>query len=374
MNVKKICQTCETQFVPSTKRRVNCDKCIKLKLSLKINQNIKETNSTFNNDKEINKPNITDINVSRSVDPELEINENIVQFIKEVSMDGDEKVSICNKNIENNKDLVNLKDFKIKKEIKKKDIISVDFCHPFSTKLIGCRGAGKTTWVINYLNTIKDNNIFEDRIYFFTTSQNQPLFQLLDIEVKFKQPDELFIYEFNKPALFIFDDCMQDLKNNKTLEKIYSRGRHLNISLFSLEQSLQYSNNVERQNTDYFLIFKQNDLKGLEYFREKFCVELSSVAILNKLILFCKKDNLPLIISFNELDFKYRSNFNDKICFDDTSFWIENIIKPLKEPKEEVKAIKKKKKNNLKYVKYGVWILTSPIWIPYYILKGIVNN
>ena len=261
--------------------------------------------------------------------------------------------------------------FYIKDKITQEE--SLDFIHPFTCKLFGSRGSGKTTWLINYLNFIELNNLNNFvNIFFITNSSNQKLFELLKCNVTFITLKEFNLKVYKDNTLVILDDMMLDVKDNPMIEQIYSRGRHCNISIFSLEQHSCYSNNVERVNTDYFLLFKFNDGINLDYFRKKFCSEVEDI-VFKKINLYCLKSGLPLIISMNSKKYKLRLNFNSVIKYDEENFSIKDIIEKPKEIKNEVK-IKKKKKNKLKYIKYGVWFLTSPIWIPYYILKGIVDN
>ena len=263
-------------------------------------------------------------------------------------------------------------DFYIKDKITQEE--TLDFVHPFTCKLFGSRGSGKTTWLINYLNFIELNGLNNFiNIFFITNSSNQKLFELLKCNVTFITLKEFNLKVYKDNTLVILDDMMLDVKDNPIIEQIYSRGRHCNISIFSLEQHSCYSNNVERVNTDYFLLFKFNDGINLDYFRKKFCSEIEDVAFKN-INLYCLRSGLPLIVSMNSKKYKLRVNFNEMFELKEGGdFSIKDIIEKPKEIKNEVKKTKKKK-NKLKYIKYGVWFLTSPIWIPYYILKGIVDN
>lgn len=248
------------------------------------------------------------------------IEESIKESVSEIT-----EISTTNSNTSSktsNED--SLKKFSIKDKIENKEI-RIDFIHPFTAKLYGTRGSGKTTWIINYLNNIKDSTIFNE-VMFITNSESQELFKLLQVPIKFKKPEEFTkIEKYKQPVLYIFDDCMQDLRFNKEVQNIYTRGRHNNISIFSLEQHINYSNNVERGNTDYFLIFKINDVTALDLFHRKFCSELLFDNFI-KMIRFCNNNTLPLIISNTDYRIKYRYNFNYKI---DSNCRKEKIIKEL---------------------------------------------
>ena len=218
--------------------------------------------------------------------------------------------SICsNEEYNNNQKLLN--SFKIKDEIKIDKSKIIDFIHPFSAKLFGSRGSGKTTFIINYLNQLIENNLNQfNKIFFVTNSETQDLLKLLKCEINFLKFDEIKeIKTYDKKTLYIFDDVMSDLKNNKIIQNYYTRGRHCNISIFSLEQHMNYSNNVERGNCDYFLLFKINDFDALSNFHKKFCLDITFDGFL-KMLNISKSNNLPLIISNNFPFYKYRYNFN----------------------------------------------------------------
>ena len=134
------------------------------------------------------------------------------------------------------------------------DGIQSSMVHPYTAKFYG---AGKTTYIINYLNKLHEAQelVFDD-IYFVTNSQSQALFKLLTVPIQFIGIEQLktltktYLDKFPNPTLFVFDD-IQNLKNDKEIQNIYTRGRHLNISLIFLEQAPQYSN-IERD-TDYII-------------------------------------------------------------------------------------------------------------------------
>lgn len=242
----------------------------------------------------------------------------------------------------------NLIDFENKKLIERKQ--SINFAHPFTCKLLGCRGSGKTTFIINYLNTGVLN--FYDDIFWISTSDQQELLTLLNDKnkVKFYEPNLEHIENIYQnlsqdiKTLLIFDDCMQEssIRNNKTVLSLYTKGRHLNVSIMSLEQHLHYSSNVERGNTDYFLIFKLNDMEGLERFRKKFCNEYNANDFC-KIYNHCMNLNNPLFISFNSYT-KFRSNFNIEIKLINNTIEETSIINNIDETEKDSKIIPKNKK------------------------------
>lgn len=272
------------------------------------------------------------------------INENQSLIPKTNEITKYESINIINQNVYN--------DFKIVDKIKS-DETNIEFIHPYTIKFLGNRGSGKTTYLINYLNFINENNInrFND-IYFISNSNSQSLLSLLKVDVNFINLSDLSniilnnnneIKEFEKPTLMIFDDCMRNLRNNKNILDIYSRGRHCNMSIISLEQHTNYSNNVERNNTDYFLLFKINDHENIISFNKKYCNLKDDVFI--NMINRCHKDDLPLIISMNSRDFKYRYNFNNKI---DENLIIKSIIKNKIKKTKQVKEYEYIKRSKIK--------------------------
>lgn len=63
---------------------------------------------------------------------------------------------------------------------------------------------------------------------------------------------------YNKKILLIFDDVGTDITDNKELQKLFTMGRHLNISIVVLLQYLSQVKPVIRDNASYILIGQQN--------------------------------------------------------------------------------------------------------------------
>lgn len=64
--------------------------------------------------------------------------------------------------------------------------------------------------------------------------------------------------------MIILDDTMVELKDKKyknIITNIYTKGRHFNISLISIEQDLYYTEPIQRRNSDYFIFFNGCNLK-----------------------------------------------------------------------------------------------------------------
>lgn len=232
--------------------------------------------------------------------------------------------------------------FKNKKLIDKKQ--TINFAHPFTCKLLGCRGSGKTTFIINYLNT-GVLNLYDD-IFWISTSDRQELLSLLNDRDKiiFCDPTLGNIKSIYKnlsqyvKTLLIFDDCMY-IQNN---EIVLDLRTNLNVSIISLEQQC----NVERGNTDYFLLFKLNDMEGLDRFRKKFCSEYNFNDFC-QIYNHCINLDTPLFISFNSYT-KFRSNFNTEIKLINNMIEEIPIITVIED--EDLKIIPKKKKKAFKNI------------------------
>lgn len=63
---------------------------------------------------------------------------------------------------------------------------------------------------------------------------------------------------YNKKFFLIFDDVGTDITDNKELQKLFTMGRHLNISIVVLLQYLSQVKPVIRDNASYILIGQQN--------------------------------------------------------------------------------------------------------------------
>ena len=129
---------------------------------------------------------------------------------------------------------------------------------PFSIKLIGPRGSGKTNYMINFLNVIKDSF---DHIYSITSTRNVLPYHRSNIDhlsshmlisrSKLEQDDTTIF----PSTLWIIDDMMGEIPKHILLA-LYTRARHYNMSFVQLEQDLYTSATVERRNVDYLVLFR----------------------------------------------------------------------------------------------------------------------
>ena len=155
---------------------------------------------------------------------------------------------------------------------------------PNSIRMIiaGSSGCGKTNLMINFL---LGGVLDLDDVIVYTTTSHQKLYEFLrkyydelkklhSIKhhiVKFYTPEDNIMnpseLDPNKTHIIIFDDVMNE-SNQKVMTDYFTKGRHNNINVFYLCQSLhQLKKHGIRQNANIFVLFRQ-DNKTLKYFYE----------------------------------------------------------------------------------------------------------
>jgi hypothetical protein len=79
--------------------------------------------------------------------------------------------------------------------------------------------------------------------------------ELITKEIGFDKPENEY-----KHVLLILDDCVSEdnIRNSKTFEKLFSRGRHYKISVIFISQSIRFLNTTCRNNLDFLLISQMN--------------------------------------------------------------------------------------------------------------------
>jgi Poxvirus A32 protein len=181
--------------------------------------------------------------------------------------------------------------------------------HPFSCKVVGPRGSGKTSFAISYIQKIACLTFKE--IFIVTASQDQPLYELLkdNSQIFFITLDELgLVIKTHKDILIVLDDVMQEVRFNHTLETVFTRGRHQRISIMSLEQDLFYSNHIERRNADYFIIMRMRDTSSLIQFYKRFCSDIQQWRFIDVYGYAVEKPLGYLILDLVSYKYKYRVN------------------------------------------------------------------
>jgi len=150
--------------------------------------------------------------------------------------------------------------------------------YPCSISILGVRGSGKTNTLLNILKFYSDP-IEEIYIYCSTIEQDGYINLLNEdkriINVDTEPPDEETlntIMEIEKNKMIIFDDLF-DVVNNKKYEylnKVYTYGRHKNLSICELSQSIFKVSILKRINSDYIFLHRINDINNVKIFLKKF--------------------------------------------------------------------------------------------------------
>ena len=150
--------------------------------------------------------------------------------------------------------------------------------------MAGSTGSGKTNLMVHFLKREKILNY--SNVYVYSSTLHQPAYEHLkafyetlenfikynkkqavkiahffDTDIEIINPSEL---DKNKNHIMIFDDVM--FKDQSVIKDYFCRGRHNNVSVFYLCQSLhKIAKHCIRENANMFILFKQDD-KTLKYF------------------------------------------------------------------------------------------------------------
>ena len=186
---------------------------------------------------------------------------------------------------------------------------TADFVHPFSCKIMGPRGSGKTSFTVSYIQQIA--YLTFTKIYIVTASPDQPLYSQLkdNCQILFISFEELqAVIKSSKDILVVLDDMMKETRFDRTIEALYTRGRHQRISVISLEQDMFYSNCVERRNVDYFILTRIRDESCLQEFYKRYCRDVQQWRFIELYELAVRPSLGYIIIDFVNHEFKYRIN------------------------------------------------------------------
>jgi hypothetical protein len=152
--------------------------------------------------------------------------------------------------------------------------------------IAGSTGSGKTNLIVNLLK--KEQILNYSNVYVYSSTLHQPAYAYLkeyyenlekfikyktnqrvkiayffDADTEILNPSEL---DRNKNHVMIFDDVM--LTDQTLIKDYFCRGRHNNVNVFYLCQSLhKIAKHCIRDNANTFILFKQDD-KTLKYFYE----------------------------------------------------------------------------------------------------------
>src|SRR2546426_8993769 len=162
---------------------------------------------------------------------------------------------------------------------------------PFFPKNIFCviagpTSCGKTNLLLNFL--LDEGVLDYDDVYIYTPTLYQPAYKYLrefynnlenEIKVKYKITVKIGHFfdaddEIKNPSeldaklnhIMVFDDVM--LNDQTKIKEYFCRGRHNNVNVFYLCQSLhKIAKHCIRDNANTFILFHQDD-KAMKYFHE----------------------------------------------------------------------------------------------------------
>jgi len=169
--------------------------------------------------------------------------------------------------------------------------------------IAGSTGSGKTNLLVDLLKT--EGKLDYNDIYIYSSTLYQPAYEHLkeyygDIDkmLKYQTGQTVKTAHFldadddivnpntldrNKNHIMIFDDVM--LEDQKKIKEYFCKGRHNNVNVFYLVQSLHaIAKHCIRQNANMFILFHQN-AKTLKYFHETHC---HGDMDLKEFMLFCE--------------------------------------------------------------------------------------
>lgn len=107
-------------------------------------------------------------------------------------------------------------------------------------------------------------------------------------------------------VVLILDDCLEFLKQHSLIEKVFFKGRHINISPIVLVQKLKGVSTILRVNTRYAVFFRAGNSNEIEHFLEAYTGKRERGKIENELIEWFKQPYSFLWADFKTQDFKER--------------------------------------------------------------------
>jgi len=159
----------------------------------------------------------------------------------------------------------------------------------FSMLICGSSGSGKTQLLKTIINSCKKNyqyfvilcpslefsgdyvefqNDNEDKKFIFFNEYRADVIK----EVMQSQEDIIVRYGKNRcpKVVMILDDCMENIKQHSLVEKLYFKGRHINISAISLIQKLRGVSTILRVNTRYAVFFRAGNSSEVDAFLDSY--------------------------------------------------------------------------------------------------------
>lgn len=135
--------------------------------------------------------------------------------------------------------------------------------HPFAMIVAGPRRSGKSYFVKNIIQNRYIHPMVEQIVWYFASPQPDLMSELEGVGVEFikrlpvSNMEEK--YSNSKKTLIIIDDLMQEACEREDVQSLFTRGRHLNVSLIFISQNVFHRGKYSRTmslNADYMALFK----------------------------------------------------------------------------------------------------------------------
>jgi hypothetical protein len=107
-------------------------------------------------------------------------------------------------------------------------------------------------------------------------------------------------------VILILDDCLEFLKQHSLIEKVFFKGRHINISPIVLVQKLKGVSTILRVNTRYAVFFRAGNSNEIEHFLEAYTGKRERSKIEEELHEWFKQPYSFLFCDFKNQDFTQR--------------------------------------------------------------------
>lgn len=135
------------------------------------------------------------------------------------------------------------------------------FRHPFTCIVAGPTKAGKTRWVERFVNNCHLLMDQPPQQIFFAYAEWQPVYGQLPKMVRLSEglPDLSMLRSTPEvPKLLILDDMMQEMKRDKRLVELFTRGcHHWNVSCIHIVQNVFFEGlRTSRVNAQYLVLMK----------------------------------------------------------------------------------------------------------------------
>ena len=138
------------------------------------------------------------------------------------------------------------------------------FKHPFSMLIAGPRRSGKTEFTKKLIEqSEKMIDVEIDKCIWYYANEQNTLVNELSHKVEFRKnlPEHSLEQEFfgRENVLVIIDDLMEESNKRDDVKSLFTRGRHLSVSVIFLSQNLFHRGKGNRDislNSDYMVLFK----------------------------------------------------------------------------------------------------------------------